>query len=85
LFVFNKFKKLKNLLIMRPVLWGLIASLIGLAGWIFFSIIYTFAKMAGSEATLIAYFFLSLFFMVMLFGLPVGAAFDLNLNMLLME
>jgi hypothetical protein len=33
--------------------------------------------MAGSEATLIAYFFLSLFFMVMLFGLPVGAAFDL--------
>jgi hypothetical protein len=47
--------------------------------------------MAGSEATLIAYFFLSLFFMVMLFGLPVGAAFDLakkkslNLNMLLME
>jgi hypothetical protein len=62
---------------MRPVLWGLIASLIGLAGWIFFSIIYTFAKMAGSEATLIAYFFLSLFFMVMLFGLPVGAAFDL--------
>jgi hypothetical protein len=45
--------------------------------------------MAGSEATLIAYFFLSLFFMVMLFGLPVGAAFDLekslNLNMLFME
>jgi hypothetical protein len=62
---------------MRPVLWGLIASLIGFAGWIFSSAFYAFAKMTGSETRLVADFFLSLFFVVMLFGLPIGAALDL--------
>lgn len=62
---------------MRPVLWGLILSIIGFVLWIFFSFLFAIAKIIGTGTT--AYvFLLTTFGLLGFFSLPIGAVLDLS-------
>jgi hypothetical protein len=60
---------------MRAVLWGLIVSFVGFAGWVLFSLLFAIAKLTGAE-TAAGVFFITTFGVLCFFGLPVGAALD---------
>lgn len=62
---------------MRPVLWGLLLSVVGFVLWIFFSFLFALAKVTGS-GTAAGVFFIVTFGILSLFSLPVGAIFDFS-------
>jgi hypothetical protein len=61
---------------LRPVLWGLLFSLIGFILWIFFSFLFAVAKLTGA-GTAAGVFFLVTFGLLGFFSLPTGAVFDI--------
>ncbi|MEM0253237.1 MAG: hypothetical protein QXK78_01590 [Candidatus Bathyarchaeia archaeon] len=62
---------------MRPVLWGLLLSVVGFVLWIFFSFLFAIAKVTGA-GTVAGVFFLVTFGLLGFFSLPVSAVFDVS-------
>ncbi|TSC73754.1 MAG: hypothetical protein G01um101444_470, partial [Parcubacteria group bacterium Gr01-1014_44] len=61
---------MRNKIIVRPLLWGLIVSIIGLAGWFLFVIL---SVITGGAFRVLA----NIFGRIMLFGLPAGIIWEI--------
>jgi hypothetical protein len=57
---------------MRPILWGTIWFVIGLVGWLAFSVIIGFGEGLGGEAPPLLNAFLYIFGTIFFFSLPIS-------------